>query len=484
MASDGFFRNKNGYTVVQNSVTKDERLSLAAKGLYLTIQAYITMPDVQWKKSDFMRKCVEGEQAFERVWKELKIAGYLKTHLFPTGRGFRAEFELLDAPVPGAHTYYYNIKGDLTSTNETRNMEESTEKQTAPVDNPERLNGRKAAETKGKREVTTEKAVSGLPLPAKRGYGNHIPSYHGYAEHGYGEHGYGKHGYADGGNNKDLNNSSESDTQNNPLMINTPCMYSEDPVDNSQPITVTMEPGAERRLKEEREKWEKKCQEQKARQNNQPITIRDLTGITNPSRNGSVASEPKPVLNITDQEGDEVHLDFYMCTDDFNIKAEIQKNGGIPLQYAFDRSKMIPAILSLCNWNEHVQSRSLSASDRSSFALIAECLVEMATSREMFEVKGSYLSYSHFIGKINEIFKAFDCSETALEKIVLRTIAKYNQFRTKSKIKYPKSYLRVAVWETMYYYQQEIIDRENTPAEQQQKQSGMYAYPGYGYAKY
>ena len=26
------------------------------------------------------------------------------------------------------------------------------------------------------------------------------------------------------------------------------------------------------------------------------------------------------------------------------------------------------------------------------------------------------------IGKINEIFKAFDCSETALEKIVLRTI--------------------------------------------------------------
>lgn len=173
-----------------------------------------------------------------------------------------------------------------------------------------------------------------------------------------------------------------------------------------------------------------------------------------------------------------------MCTDDFNIKAEIQKNGGIPLQYAFDRSKMIPAILSLCNWNEHVQSRSLSASDRSSFALIAECLVEMATSREMFEVKGSYLSYSHFIGKINEIFKAFDRSETALEKIVLRTIAKYNQFRTKSKIKYPKSYLRSAVWETMYYYQQEIIDRENPPAEHQQKQSGMYAYPGYGYAKY
>ena len=97
----------------------------------------------------------------------------------------------------------------------------------------------------------------------------------------------------------------------------------------------------------------------------------------------------------------------------------------------------------------------------------------MATSREMFEVKGSYLSYSHFIGKINEIFKAFDCSETALEKIVLRTIAKYNQFRTKSKIKYPKSYLRVAVWETIYYYQQEIIDRENTPTQQPGRQSGI-----------
>ena len=51
--SDGVFRSKKGFTVVQNSVTRNKELSLKAKGLYMLIQSYITMPEKSWLKSDF-----------------------------------------------------------------------------------------------------------------------------------------------------------------------------------------------------------------------------------------------------------------------------------------------------------------------------------------------------------------------------------------------------------------------------------------------
>ena len=51
--AEGFFRSKKGFTVVQNEITKDANISLKAKGLYLVIQAYISMPDKKWTKEDF-----------------------------------------------------------------------------------------------------------------------------------------------------------------------------------------------------------------------------------------------------------------------------------------------------------------------------------------------------------------------------------------------------------------------------------------------
>ncbi len=48
--AEGFFRSKKGFTVIQNEITRDTGISLKAKGLYLIIQAYITMPDKKWQK--------------------------------------------------------------------------------------------------------------------------------------------------------------------------------------------------------------------------------------------------------------------------------------------------------------------------------------------------------------------------------------------------------------------------------------------------
>ena len=115
--AEGFFRSKKGFTVVQNEITKDANISLKAKGLYLVIQAYISMPDRKWTKEDFMRLAKEGKKAFDSAWKELKESGYLKVHIMSDNGRWRTEYELLDEPEEGPHTLYHNADGKVTSDN-------------------------------------------------------------------------------------------------------------------------------------------------------------------------------------------------------------------------------------------------------------------------------------------------------------------------------------------------------------------------------
>ena len=115
--AEGFFRSKKGFTVVQNEITRDTNISLKAKGLYLVIQAYISMPDKKWTKDDFMRLAKEGSKAFDSAWKELKESGYLKVHIMSDNGRWRTEYELLDEPKEGPHTWYHNADGEVTSDN-------------------------------------------------------------------------------------------------------------------------------------------------------------------------------------------------------------------------------------------------------------------------------------------------------------------------------------------------------------------------------
>ncbi len=115
--AEGFFRCKKGFTVVQNEITKDVTISLKAKGLYLVIQAYITMPDKKWTKEDFLKLTKEGRKAFDSAWKELKESGYLKVHFMPDNGNWQAEYELLDEPVSGPHTLYHDSEGNISSDN-------------------------------------------------------------------------------------------------------------------------------------------------------------------------------------------------------------------------------------------------------------------------------------------------------------------------------------------------------------------------------
>ena len=96
--AEGFFRSKKGFTVVQNEITKDANISLKAKGLYLVIQAYISMPDRKWTKEDFRNLTKEGKKAFDSAWKELKESGYLKVNImchFIMGQMFADHFDII-----------------------------------------------------------------------------------------------------------------------------------------------------------------------------------------------------------------------------------------------------------------------------------------------------------------------------------------------------------------------------------------------------
>lgn len=96
---EGFFRNKVPFVPISQVVAKDKELSLKAKGLYLLIQSYITIPNFKLYKSYLMSVCVEGQCSFDSAWNELKEKGYLKIYKVAKSdaKGFYYEYELLDA---------------------------------------------------------------------------------------------------------------------------------------------------------------------------------------------------------------------------------------------------------------------------------------------------------------------------------------------------------------------------------------------------
>ena len=125
----GFVKMRNkkaypqkGFTKIENTLIRDSRLSLKAKGLYCLIKSYITCPDIELTKSFIFYHCSEGKKACESAWNELKSKGYLKMYVSPSSDGWKTRIELLDIPREGAHTFYLSAKGTVSCTNLTRNV--------------------------------------------------------------------------------------------------------------------------------------------------------------------------------------------------------------------------------------------------------------------------------------------------------------------------------------------------------------------------
>ena len=100
--SGGRFRKKKvSFSMISNSLIRDESISLKAKGLYTLIQSYITLDDFTVYKGFLQSKCCEGKKAFESAWKELKEFGYLVQYRMQDAdsKQFYWEYELLDEPI-------------------------------------------------------------------------------------------------------------------------------------------------------------------------------------------------------------------------------------------------------------------------------------------------------------------------------------------------------------------------------------------------
>ena len=201
--ADGFFRSKQGYTVVQNAVTRDKNISLKAKGLYLVIQSNITMPDKKWLKSEFLNMVPEGKAAFDSAWNELKNNGYLHVHTYSNGKSFTYEYELLNEPVEGPHTFYYNSKGELSSTN----LDRAAKKNDSKKEDSDGVTLEETQENQGVRLYTDFRCIGNQSI------GNQVNG-----NQCNGDHDTGNRANGNGGNN---NNPLNINPNNNYFNINT-----------------------------------------------------------------------------------------------------------------------------------------------------------------------------------------------------------------------------------------------------------------------
>lgn len=126
---DGFFRNKVPFVPISQVVAKDKEISLKAKGLYLLIQSYITIPNFKLYKSYLMSVCVEGQCSFDSAWNELKEKGYLKIYKIAKSdsKGFYYEYELLDAAEPDTPALIFIRKDGTIVEKEQENNDNPTE---------------------------------------------------------------------------------------------------------------------------------------------------------------------------------------------------------------------------------------------------------------------------------------------------------------------------------------------------------------------
>lgn len=115
--TDITFKKKKSFTNVANEAIRDDRLSPEAKGVYAIIQSWITFEADGFvcSRSFIFKKSNCGEKKFDRIWSELKQAGYLK--MYCVGKA-NWTADLLDSPQPDTpHTYYMNSEGKVTHTN-------------------------------------------------------------------------------------------------------------------------------------------------------------------------------------------------------------------------------------------------------------------------------------------------------------------------------------------------------------------------------
>ncbi len=90
---------KRDFTRIPNAVLCSP-LPLAVKGLFGVVLHLVNIPDFHLHPQGIRTFCKEKLKRFSSVWQQLKLAGLLKQHRYPTGdyNGFTYSYELPTAP--------------------------------------------------------------------------------------------------------------------------------------------------------------------------------------------------------------------------------------------------------------------------------------------------------------------------------------------------------------------------------------------------
>ena len=93
-------KTKTNFTHVNNKILLDPTISLKAKGLYILIQNFLSANDFVLYKKNLKKYLMEGNKAFESIWKELKNSAYLKKYSIKDQetKQIYYEYELLEKP--------------------------------------------------------------------------------------------------------------------------------------------------------------------------------------------------------------------------------------------------------------------------------------------------------------------------------------------------------------------------------------------------
>lgn len=435
---NGFFRSKQGFTVVQNDIVNDASISLKAKGMYLVIQSNITRPGQYWTKDDFIKLSTDGKKAFESGWVELKLKGYLKVHLFPNGNNWRVEYDLLDSPEEGVHTYYYNKKGEVTL---TRGGETEGEGDEVPLP-AETV--QKPSETKTDMEAGDKKTISDTEVSGQDAFrpedattsveqncdgfqkenGEKVPANpvnNAYTQNGgyaknevlrtphlgiYAKGSTAKGIYANGGNEKSKDYIYKPDYKDNTL---NPSFL---------PIPSLPSAGSET--------------EEGIKEGNRADRYAD-----------DMEADGEVILNLNE---------VIPSSEIASVKKEIVENGGIPYSYVNCREKMIRALQLMSGWSDFEITHDEDRDDPEIYRLAVECLAELATSEAPVECKGSKVSAVNVVDRINAIYKNEYNKIYCLENVFERIIERFKSATVRTEIKNPKLYLRSMTWEMLNIY--------------------------------
>lgn len=400
--ADGFFRAKSGFTVVQNPVVKDMNLSLKAKGLYLVIQSYITMPDKKWRKDDFRKYASEGKKAFDNAWNELKDNGYLKVHMFAKAKNWVVEYELLDEQQLGPHTLYYNSEGKVTKTNEDR------------------------ANRKVNKEADVDVSTS-AEIPEKdpkEEVSQHIPPF-GSNVKGINDEGIDDEGindercYVDGSNDASYNDKGAN--TNNTLGLNPNSKIFIKNQDNNF-VKASLNP-----INQE----EKRIQ---------VVDKRNCASQLGMER--KIDTSPRVQIE---------HEYYFLDSEEAAIQKDIHWNSGLPIDIANRPADVARYLMVLANWEatEHMDFNK-----KSIFILVLESLTEMILEKDEKIYADRRVNPEDVIYQINHICEIDPRSNLMFFMDVV--IDRYTNAIKEFEIKKPKKYIKSIIWNAFYTYQVDI----------------------------